>query len=170
MASISNDFKYNGLLKTTFKLCGKPISLEVYHMCNGNDWLHYSSKMAILSPVQPILVTVIKRNKYYLGPVIEVLWNKRSVNSRVNFITFYQANIQPTRFLIIAVSSWNTYFTKSLWKDLDIFVYIDASSWNWLDWAENCCFWWIVKLVIPVAHVVNFERDRLPTWFKSGFQ
>ena len=36
MVSISADYKYKGLIKTTFKSCGKPIFLEIYHTRNCN--------------------------------------------------------------------------------------------------------------------------------------
>ena len=44
-----------------------------------------------------------------------------------------------------------------------------VASQNWLDSADNWYFWWIVKLAISIAHVANIDRDRLPTWLKSGF-
>ena len=34
MVSISDEYKYKRLVKTTFKSCGKPILLEVYHTRN----------------------------------------------------------------------------------------------------------------------------------------
>ena len=34
MVSISDEYKYKRLVKTTFKSCGKPIFLEIYHTCN----------------------------------------------------------------------------------------------------------------------------------------
>ena len=34
MVSISDEYKYKRLVKTTFKLCGKPIFLEIYHTRN----------------------------------------------------------------------------------------------------------------------------------------
>ena len=34
MVSISDEYKYKRLVKTTFKSCGKPILLEVYHRRN----------------------------------------------------------------------------------------------------------------------------------------
>ena len=34
MVSISDEYKYKRLVKTTFKSCGKPILLEVYHTHN----------------------------------------------------------------------------------------------------------------------------------------
>ena len=53
MVSISDEYKYKGLVKTTFKSCGKPIFLEIYPTRNINVRLHYSSKMPIFSnPVQ----------------------------------------------------------------------------------------------------------------------
>ena len=34
MVSISDEYKYKRLVKTTFKSCGKPIFLEIYHTRN----------------------------------------------------------------------------------------------------------------------------------------
>ena len=34
MVSISDEYKRKRLVKTTFKLCGKPIFLEIYHTRN----------------------------------------------------------------------------------------------------------------------------------------
>ena len=34
MVSISDEYKYKRLVKTTFNSCGKPILLEIYHTCN----------------------------------------------------------------------------------------------------------------------------------------
>ena len=40
----------------------------------------HQKKKFILNPVQPILATIIDKNKYYfLGPLIEILWNKCSI-------------------------------------------------------------------------------------------
>ena len=36
MVSISTDYKYKRLVKTTFKSCGKPVFLEIYHTRNCN--------------------------------------------------------------------------------------------------------------------------------------
>ena len=45
------------------------------------------------------------------------------------------------------------------------FVSKKDGSQNWLDWIDNWHFWWVVKLVISIVHVVNFDRDGLPTWY-----
>ena len=42
----------------------------------------------------------------------------------------------------------------------------NTSSQNWLDWAENWYFWLIVKVVISIVHVINFNRNKLAIWFK----
>ena len=74
MVSIS-EYTYKQLVKTTFKSCGKPIFLEIYHTRNLNirfpSWLHYSSKMQIFSRVQPASPTSNDKMGYYLGPIVE---------------------------------------------------------------------------------------------------
>ena len=86
MVSISDEYKYKRLVKTIFKSCGKPILLEIYH-AQLKCRLHYSSKMPIFSPVQSVLPTSINRMGYYLGPVVEILLNKRFVNSGLHLVT-----------------------------------------------------------------------------------
>ena len=34
MVIISDEYKYKGLVKTTFKSCGKPLFFEIYHTRN----------------------------------------------------------------------------------------------------------------------------------------
>ena len=72
MVSISDECKYKRLVKTTFKLCGKPIFLEItytQHKCP----VYYSLKMPIFSPVQSMLAASINRKRYYLGSVMKIL-------------------------------------------------------------------------------------------------
>ena len=64
---VSDEYKYKGLVKTTFKFCGKPIFLEIYHTCNISARLHYFSKM------RQVQSASIDRRRYYLGPVVEIL-------------------------------------------------------------------------------------------------
>ena len=46
--------------------------------------LYYSSKMPIFSPVHPVSPTSMG---YYLDPVVEILLNKRFVNSELHLVT-----------------------------------------------------------------------------------
>ena len=64
-------YEVKAILKATFKSCRKPISWNLLHV-PWNDWLHYSSRKSILSAVQPFSVIIIDRNKYYLGPLVEM--------------------------------------------------------------------------------------------------
>ena len=77
MVSISDEYKYKRLVKTTFKSCGKPMFFEIYHsaiaLSGLPTCLHYSSKIPICSGVQPVLPTSIDRMGYYLGPIVEFL-------------------------------------------------------------------------------------------------
>ena len=72
------------ILKANFKLCGKPISQNLLH-APWNDWLHCSSKKAILCPVQPILGAKINKNKDYLCRYSHRVFMKYTFNELRNY-------------------------------------------------------------------------------------
>ena len=60
--------------------------------------------------------TKINRNKYYLDPLIEILWNKHFIYLGLNFIYIKSSIMVANKFLKITVSLQNVHL---LWEDLD---------------------------------------------------
>ena len=87
MVSISDEYKYKRLVKTTFKFVWEAYLARNLPHAQLKCRLHYSSKKPIFSPVQPVSPTSIDRMGYYLGPLVEILLNKRFVNSGLHLVT-----------------------------------------------------------------------------------
>ena len=127
--------------------CKKSMFLKIYythHEMTGFT-VHQKSQFS----VQSISATII-RNKYYLGPLVDILWNWCFLNSGLIYNYVSSSNMAGNE-----ISKDYNYFIEGIFHKISmrglryyLFLLIYNSSRNWMECAENWLDWWMMKSVI----------------------